>query len=58
MKSTIRSGRYPCPKCGKKGVCYAIHAHASGWKDYSKAVCRYCKFRFNIKTKQVSEAEK
>ncbi len=57
MKSTIRSGRYPCPKCSKKGVGYASHAHASGWKDYSKAVCRYRKCRFNIKAKQVSEEQ-
>lgn len=42
----------PCPKCGKKGLHYASHPHAQGWKDYERAVCRYCGERFKIKEMQ------
>lgn len=38
----------PCPKCGKKGLHYASHAHAQGWKDYDKAECRFCGSRFKV----------
>lgn len=46
---TLQSGRVPCPKCGRKGVGYANHPHAFGWKDYSRAICRYCRARFKVK---------
>jgi len=42
----LQKGREECPKCKKKGVGYAGHAHAFGWKDYGKARCRYCNARF------------
>ena len=35
-----------CPKCGKKGLSYAPHPHAYGWKNYDKVACRYCEARF------------
>jgi hypothetical protein len=38
----LQKGRQECPKCKKKGVGFAGHAHAFGWKDYHKAKCRYC----------------
>ena len=37
-----------CPKCGKKGLSYAPHPHAYGWKDYDKVACRYCDSRFPV----------
>ena len=50
-KHTLFSGQVPCPKCGRKGVGYASHPHAYGWKDYSKAECRYCMAIFKLKAK-------
>lgn len=47
-KETLQSGRVKCPKCGKKGVGYAPHPHAFGYKEYSRAVCRYCRSRFKV----------
>ncbi len=44
----LQSGRAVCPKCQKKGVGYASHAHAYGYKDYERAQCRYCKSRFAL----------
>lgn len=38
----------PCPKCNRKGLHYANHPHAQGWKDYSKAECRFCGERFKL----------
>jgi DNA-directed RNA polymerase subunit RPC12/RpoP len=35
-----------CPNCGKKGLSYAPHPHAFGWKDYDRVACRYCGKRF------------
>jgi len=49
--ATLQSGRVVCPACGKKGVGYAPHPHAYGWKDYSKARCRYCGKRFKVREK-------
>ncbi len=49
--SKLQSGRVICPKCGKKGLGYARHAHCFGWKDYSRASCRYCHARFKVKEK-------
>lgn len=37
-----------CPKCGKKGLNYADHPHAFGWKDYDRVACRYCGSRFKL----------
>lgn len=36
----------PCPKCKRKGLHYAMHAHAYGWKDTSRATCRFCHATF------------
>ena len=38
-----------CPKCGRKGLHHPDHAHAYGWKEYSKAECRFCHARFRVK---------
>ena len=35
-----------CPNCGKKGLAYANHPHAQGWKDYDHITCRYCHASF------------
>jgi hypothetical protein len=48
----LQSGRAVCPKCGKKGVGYAAHPHAYGWKDYDRASCRYCRARFKMREPQ------
>jgi hypothetical protein len=48
MDPVIKAGRAVCPKCSRKGVGYAPHADAFGWKDYSRARCRYCSARFKI----------
>ena len=45
---SLSSGRVRCPKCGKKGLGYAAHPHAFGYKDYNRAECRYCKARFKV----------
>jgi hypothetical protein len=45
----LRAARLPCPKCKRKGVGYAPHPHAFGWKDYGRASCRYCHTVFKIK---------
>lgn len=42
----LQSGREVCPECGRKGLGYAPHPHALGWKDHSSVRCRYCKARF------------
>ena len=42
----LRRGRQVCPVCGKRGVGYAEHAHARGFKDYDRARCRYCRKGF------------
>jgi hypothetical protein len=44
----LRKARAVCRSCGRKGVGYARHANAYGWKDYSKASCRYCNALFHI----------
>lgn len=48
-KATLQSGRVKCPKCGRKGLGYAAHPHAFGYKDYKKTSCRYCGTTFKIK---------
>ena len=45
----LQSGREVCPKCKRKGLGYASHAHALGWNDYEKASCRYCHATFKIR---------
>lgn len=44
----LQSGRVECPACGRKGVGYAPHPHAFGYKDYTKARCRYCHKTFEV----------
>jgi predicted nucleic-acid-binding Zn-ribbon protein len=44
-----------CPKCGKKGLRYADHPHAQGWKDYNRAVCRFCGATFRVKEGESEE---
>ncbi len=48
-KALVRKGRAVCPRCGKKGVGYAPHPHAFGYKDYSRLRCRYCKATFKVR---------
>jgi uncharacterized Zn-finger protein len=50
-KTNLHSGRVVCPKCGRKGVGFAPHPHAFGWKNYDQAKCRYCDARFKIREK-------
>lgn len=38
-----------CPNCGRKGLHYANHPHAFGYKDYDKIECRFCHARFKPK---------
>ena len=40
----------PCPKCGRKGLHFADHPHAFGFKDYGRVECRFCHARFNVKS--------
>ena len=49
--SKLHGGRGVCPKCGKRGLGYAMHPHAFGHKDYTRASCRYCRATFKIKAK-------
>lgn len=46
---TLTNGRKECPNCGRKGLGFAPHPHASGWKDYNAARCRYCGVRYRVK---------
>lgn len=57
MDNLIKAGRKICPRCLRKGVGYAPHPHLLGWKDFGRAVCRYCKHGFTIKDKpKIDEA--
>jgi hypothetical protein len=47
----LGKGRAVCPKCGRKGLGYARHPHAFGYKDYDRASCRYCNAFFRLKDK-------
>lgn len=49
-RKQVSKARAICPKCNKKGVGYARHPHAFGYKDYSRLSCRYCKAIFTMKT--------
>ena len=42
LRQQLYKGRAKCPSCGKKGVGFANHAHATGHKDFSRFSCRYC----------------
>lgn len=46
-----------CPKCGRRGLHYADHPHARGFKDYDRLNCRFCKSGFRIKEKSNQESE-
>lgn len=54
MSGDLQSGRAKCPKCGRKGVGYAPHAHALGYKDYDRARCRYCRAVFRVRNCKAS----
>jgi hypothetical protein len=45
-----QGGQVPCPECKRKGCGYAPHPHAHGYKDYTRARCRYCGHTFKIPT--------
>jgi len=49
MNKQLHRGRAICPACGRKGLGYANHPHAFGWKDYGRASCRYCGKVFKVK---------
>ena len=36
-----------CSRCGRKGLHFANHPHAFGYKDYDIVICRYCNGRFS-----------
>ena len=55
--SLLRSGRLPCAKCGKKGVGFASHPHAQGFKNYSRAKCRYCGAAYTVKAVESKEVQ-
>jgi hypothetical protein len=42
----------PCPNCGRRGLHYADHPHAQGWKDYKYVRCRFCQKRFKVVNKK------
>lgn len=44
----LGQARGECPACTRKGVGFAPHAHAQGWKEYGKARCRYCRAVFTV----------
>ena len=46
-----------CPKCGRKGLHYAAHPHAFGWKDYERARCRFCRSMFKIAARPATREE-
>jgi len=56
VKPSLSSGRVVCLNCGKKGVGYARHPHAYGYKDYSRATCRYCQARFKVRDNSTPNA--
>ena len=45
----VRKGRAVCPRCGKKGLGYAQHPHAFGYKDHFRLRCRYCQATFKVR---------
>jgi hypothetical protein len=55
-RAKLQSGRAECPACKRKGLGYAPHPHAFGYKNYDEAVCRYCRKRFKV-TREVNYAD-
>ena len=55
----MKISKFPCPKCNRKGLHYADHPHAFGWKDYDKVECRFCKSVFDAEKieKSVEKSE-
>lgn len=51
--SKLSSDRAMRLTCGKKGVGYASHADTYGYKDYSRALYRYCKAGFKMASKEM-----
>ena len=51
----VRKGRAVCPRCGRKGLGYADHPHAFGWKDHERLDCRYCRRQFKTPKKPKPE---
>ena len=50
----VRNRKFPpCPACQRKGLRYADHPHAFGWRDYSRAYCRFCHQRFPVAERTV-----
>lgn len=45
---SLHGARAECPECHRKGVGFAGHPHAYGYKDYTRARCRYCRCTFKI----------
>ena len=56
LRDRLKGGRVECPSCKRKGVGYAAHAHALGWKDYERASCRYCHKVFKLVARNGAEA--
>jgi cytochrome c5 len=38
--------KQPCPNCDRKGLHYANHPHAFGYKDVYRMTCRFCHEQF------------
>lgn len=53
----FQGGRVPCPSCRRKGVGFADHPHAFGYKDYTRARCRYCGKIFRIKDRSDQQSQ-
>ena len=56
LRDRLKGGRVECPACKRKGVGYAAHEHALGWKDYERASCRYCHKVFKLVARDGAEA--
>jgi hypothetical protein len=48
----------PCPKCGRKGLHYADHPHADGFKDSDHVRCRFCQTRFKAERLELPKEAK
>lgn len=56
LRDRLKGGRVECPACKRKGLGYATHAHALGWKDYERASCRYCHKVFKLVARNGADA--
>lgn len=45
----VSAGRAECPKCHRRGVGFAPHPHAYGYKDRGRLICRFCRARFTVR---------